>query len=99
MVHSGQRNKHTPVGVAEVRYIAKTTLTHIKALEQNLTAAYMDLYGTNNVRGGIFFNYPGPLLRVGDKVIGGYMFTSYISAFMFMFADVYIILRHYFGWW
>jgi hypothetical protein len=78
--------------------VNNVSLRKIKALEQNLTWAYMNVYGTNRVRGGIF-NYPGRILRVGDRIIMGYMFDSFLAAFLVMFLSVYILLRHYFNWW
>jgi predicted GIY-YIG superfamily endonuclease len=90
--------KHKPVEVIEVRQIENVSLRKIKALEQNLTWAYMTVYGTGKVRGGIF-NYPGRILRVGDRVIMGYMFDSFLAAFSVMFLSAYILLRHYLNWW
>lgn len=89
---------HSPLEVVEIRDVGKTSLARVKALERNLTWAYMKIYGTNNVRGGVF-NYTGRLLRVGDKIIMGYMFGSFIAAFLAMLLLTYILLRHYFSWW
>lgn len=88
---------HKPVEVMEIRDAGKVTLTQIKALEQNLTWAYMTIYGTKNVRGGVF-NYPGRILRIGDRIIMGYMFESFIAAFLVIILSVYILLLHYLNW-
>jgi predicted GIY-YIG superfamily endonuclease len=90
--------KHKPIEVIEIRQVNNVSLRKIKALEQNLTWAYMNVYGTNRVRGGIF-NYPGRILRVGDRIIMGYMFDSFLAAFSVMFLSAYILLRHYLNWW
>ena len=82
---------HKPVEVLEIRDAGEMTLTQIKAYEQNLTWAYMQAYGTNKVRGGIF-NYPGRILRVGDRVIMGYMFGSFVLAFIVIFENLYLAL-------
>lgn len=89
---------HPPLEVIEVRNIESTSMARIRALEQNLTWAYMKLYGANNVRGGMV-NYTGRVIRIGDKVLMGYMFESFVSAFLVMILSAYIILRHYFNWW
>ena len=90
--------QYKPIEVMEVRDVGMTTESQVKALEQNLTWEYMLIYHASNVRGGVV-NYPGRILRVGDKVLMGYMFDSFIIAILLIVACSYIILRHIFNWW
>lgn len=90
---------HKPVEVMEIRDAGEITLTQIKALERNLTWAYMMQYGVNKVRGGIF-NSPERLLRVGrNSVLLGYAVDAIFICILFLAAMSYIVLRHYFNWW
>jgi len=85
---------HPPIEVLEIRDAGEVTLRQVKAFEQNLTWAYMDKYGTNKVRGGIF-NYPGRILRVGDRVIMGYMFSSYLMGLLVIILSILLFIEHY----
>ena len=90
---------HKPIEVLEVRDAGSITLTQVKALERNLTWAYMNLYGVNKVRGGIF-NYTGRIIRVGkNTVMMGYLFQDLLVGLTAIFAITYILLRHYLNWW
>jgi predicted GIY-YIG superfamily endonuclease len=90
---------YKPVEVMEIRDAGTITLTQVKTLEQNLTAAYMNIYGTNRVRGGIF-NYPGQIFNFGkNRVIMGYELLSLIVGVLLILESVYIFLRHCFNWW
>jgi len=86
---------HKPVEVLEIRDAGEMTLAQIKAYEQNLTWAYMTTYGTNKVRGGIV-NYTGRVLRVGDRVIMGYMFGSFLLAFIVIIENLCLLLYMFF---
>jgi predicted GIY-YIG superfamily endonuclease len=90
---------HTPIEVIEIRDAGEITLTQVKALERNLTWAYMMRYGVNKVRGGIF-NSPERMLRVGkNSVLMGYAVNAMICAILLITACIYILLRHYLNWW
>lgn len=91
--------RHKPVAVLEIRDAGEITLSQVKALEINLTWAYMMKYGLNNVRGGRF-NSPERMLRVGrNSVLPGYAVETIACALLLMIAGMYILLRHYFNWW
>lgn len=89
---------HPPIEVVEIRYIEKTSLARIRALEWNLTWEYMKIYGANNVRGG-FVNYTGRVIRIGGRVYEGYLLESIIDGLLVVILLAYIVLRHYLNWW
>lgn len=89
---------HKPIDVMEIRDAGVIAATEAKAYEQNLTWAYMKIYKTRNVRGGVI-NYTGRVLMVGDSIIMGYNFDLLFAALLYLIAVSYILLRHIFGWW
>jgi predicted GIY-YIG superfamily endonuclease len=90
---------HAPIEVMEIRDAGIMTKTQAEAYERNLTWAYMMRYGVNKVRGGIF-NSPGRLVRIGrNSLLRAYTLDALIGSLLLIAACLYIILRHYFGWW
>ena len=89
---------HPPIEVVEIRNIERTSLSRIRALEQNLTWEYMKIYGANNVRGG-WVNYTGRVVRFGDRILMGYLLESLVCAILVVVLSMYIFLRHYLNWW
>jgi len=90
---------HAPIEVMEIRDLGITTRTQAEAYERNLTWAYMERYGVNKVRGGIF-KAPGRMLRIGKESVLQPWIVEYLTVGVtLIMALVYILLRHYLNWW
>ena len=90
---------HAPIEVMEIRVLGTMTRKQAEAYERNLTWAYMERYGVNKARGGIY-NAPGRMLRVGkNSVLKPWAVDDLIAGVLLMAAGVYIFLRHYLNWW
>jgi predicted GIY-YIG superfamily endonuclease len=87
---------HKPLEVIEIRDAGMTTQSEVKALEHSLAGTYMDLFGANNVRGGIF-NDTSRLFRIGNSIIYEQAFYGLIAGLLFGVA--YILARHQYNWW
>lgn len=82
--------KYPPTEVLEIRRLDNVTKTEAKAYEQNLAWVYILKHKIKNVRGGII-NYPGRMLRIGERVFFGYEFSTYILAFAFITQSIYLL--------
>jgi predicted GIY-YIG superfamily endonuclease len=90
---------HAPIEVMEIRDLGIMTRTQAEAYERNLTWAYMERYGVNKVRGGIY-RASGRMLRIGkDSVLQPWTVEDLTAGVLLMAAGVYIFLRHYLNWW
>ena len=82
--------KHKPIKVLEIRDLGYTTKSEAEDFEQNLTWAYMKIYGNQKVRGGNT-TYTGKILVIGNRIFPGYLLESAITLLFIVLILIYII--------
>lgn len=85
--------KHLPQELLELRDIGYTTKEVAEDLEQQLTLAYMQLYGYKNVRGGRVV-YTGSIFRVGKLFIRDQQIISAVMAIVLISVGLYMMQNY-----
>lgn len=85
--------KYRPIEVLEIRDTGIMSEKEVDGFEQNLTWAYMKLYGYKNVRGGNT-TYSGRYLKIGNYFIPGNAVELGLVGIILLYLAFYIYIRH-----